>query len=93
MPTWTEVLDEMERRLAEADRALAGEAVRISPFEIPDVAERLPSNEWDRARAVLAATLVMEQRIEAEMGTMSTRLRARPSIQGRPAPTYFDRSA
>ncbi|HWE56917.1 MAG TPA: hypothetical protein VG435_15505 [Acidimicrobiales bacterium] len=90
---WTAVLDKMELRLAEAERSLAGENVSITPFEIPESAGRLPWYERDRARAVLAATRVMEERIAVEMGTMSPQLHARPQAPGRPAPSFFDQNA
>lgn len=95
---WAEVLDEMERRVAVAERALAGEAVQPRHFALPAGLGPLPPEYQQRAEALLAATRAAETRFEAEMAEVAAQLAAVSSAgpaaapAERPRPAYVDRS-
>jgi hypothetical protein len=99
---WEEVLDDMERRVALAERTLAGEPVRLPQFDLPASIGPLPAYLRERARAVLAATRRVEERMEVGLGALALRIyeldAARAAVaasanQARPAPIYVDRWA
>ena len=96
-PGWVAVLDAMERRLMVAERYLAGEAVHVEHFVLPDDLGPLPVELRPRARALLAATADAEERLAVEMESIALRIRKTAVVgrnaAGRPAPSYFDRSA
>ena len=97
MTGWAEILDEMERRVATADRVRAGEDVRARNFALPAGLGPLPPEYRERAEAVLAATLSAEAALEAEMADVAAQLAGAPSsaaagVAPRPQPAYVDRS-
>ena len=94
---WVQALDSMERRLALAERFLAGETVHLDHFVLPPDLGPLPVYQEARARVLLWATTEMEQRLTAEMDKTLEQIKhgavaGRPA-EARPAPSYFDRPA
>ncbi len=91
MMDWSSALDEMEQRLADAERALAG-GPAPAWFALPVGLGRLPVALRGRAEAILAATASLEGRVEgarAALGTGLARARQRPGPTG----AYVDRQA
>lgn len=100
-PDWEEVLEGMERRVAQGERYLAGERVEIDRFVRPAGLGPLPVELGERARAVLAATKEIEHRFEMAMGDVAYRSyclnQAKSRVAtvfapGRPSPVYVDRA-
>lgn len=92
MDCWPSVLDEMERRLADAEAAMAVGDYSFEPVAIPASLGALPATCWARAEAVYVATVEMEGRLSVAMAQIAGHLGRRRSRQeARPMPAYVDR--
>ena len=92
---WSRLLDDMERRVDQAERFLAGEDVAMDDYARPSGLGPLPVELAERARRVHGATVDVERRLAEEMERVTTRLRHSATAFGpeRPEPVYFDRTA
>lgn len=94
MATWSSVLDEMERRLDQAGRAIDAGRFSFDPVAIPADLGPLPDSQRRRVEELHRATLDMQHRVEAAMAGTEGQLARRPwPVQSRPQPTYVDRRA
>ena len=89
---WAEVLDDMERRLAQASAVLSGGPPPPAMAPLPPHLGPLPAALVGRARQLKADT----DRLAGEVG--DARLRVAAGIRGRtdtsaPAPAYVDTTA
>jgi hypothetical protein len=86
---WPELLDDIERRLAQVDRELATGGPAVAPFEMPDDLGPLPPELRQRAERMLRETLTKQAAVEQARDRIVDALR-----QGRVAPpqpaAYFD---
>jgi hypothetical protein len=88
---WSSALDEMEQRLADAERAIAG-GPAPAWFALPTGIGPLPVELRERAEGILAATVALEGRVERARSTLVTGL---AQARRNPGPTgaYVDRQA
>ena len=94
MDSWPEVLDEMERRLVDAEVAMAAGEFWFDPVTVPESLGPLPADCRGRARAVYTATLAAESRLSMAMAEVVARMGGRSSSsESRPRPAYVDRRA
>lgn len=94
MDCWPSVLDEMERRLADAEAAIAAGDYSFEPVAIPASLGPLPPTCRERAEAIYVATVEMEGRLSLAMAEIAGHLGRRPSgPELRPVPAYVDQMA
>ena len=86
---WPELLDEMERRLADVERGLTTGAVTVSPFVLPEDLGPLPPDLRERAARALRATVAMEAEVESSRERVADALRRSRVPTRRPA-AYLD---
>lgn len=89
---WSELLDDMEERVRAADRALTGGAPAPSEFTMPVDVGPLPAALADRARAVFAASLEVQRRLQDAVAVVASSRRvpvARPLVDA----LYVDQRA
>lgn len=92
MDSWPSVLDEMERRLADAEAAVAAGNYSFDPVIIPASLGPLPATCRARAEAIYVATAEMEGRLSLAMAEIAGHLGRRPTgPEPRPMPAYVDR--
>ena len=96
--TWVEVLDDLERRIVDAEAALDNdEAPVVEPFEPPADIEPLPIDLRDRAVEILRRHSEIEARIEnikraiaGEIGNTTRASRATSAFSDTPKPSFHD---
>ncbi len=79
--TWVELLDDIERRLANVEQGLGTGAFGVDPFTMPDDLGPLPGRLRDRAVQALRRTAEMEAEVAAVRDRTADALR-----RGRTAP-------
>lgn len=90
MSSWAEVLDDMELRVADAERLLAAGGPPPPTFALPGGLGPLPPELRRRAEAVLEATVDAQRRVEQRFWVMAEALRRDPR-DASPAAAYIDR--
>lgn len=94
MDSWPAVLDEMERRLCDAEVSMEAGEFRFEAVDVPASLGPLPAIHRDRAERLRRDTLDAERRVEAAMAVIREREGGRSLLpQVRPVPAYFDRRA
>ena len=78
---WPELLDDIERRLADVDRELSAGGPPVSAFELPDDLGPLPADLRPRATKALRHTLAKQAEAEKARDGIAEALR-----QGRMSP-------
>lgn len=92
--SWPAALDEMERRLAEAEAAMARGEFHFDPVPVPDSLGPLPAGCRARAESLYVATRTLEEHLSLAMAELVGHLGGRSrGSELRPAPTYVDRLA
>lgn len=92
MTGWSEFLEDMEERVRGAERTLTSGGPAPTAFCRPAGLGPLPPALADRARAVFAASLEVQRRLQDAVGVMASR---QPLTAPRSAPTalYVDERA
>lgn len=94
MDCWASLLDEMERRLADAETAMAVGEYSFEPVAIPPSLGPMPESCRARAEAIYVATVEMEGRLSVAVADIAGHLGCRPTRpELRPVPAYVDRMA
>jgi hypothetical protein len=89
--SWQDVLDECDARLEAASAALdRGAGEPLAPFVDADVAEALPSDLVDRARALVDRSADLEQRLRAEQDRLRSELRRLPRMPAAAREVHFE---
>lgn len=86
---WPEVLDEMERRLADVDRELRSGGPAVAPWALPDDLGPLPAELRPRARQTLALTRAKQAEAEEARARIGEALRQGRTVAREPA-AYVD---
>ncbi len=82
---WPEVLDDMERRLAEVDRELGTGGPAVSPFALPADLGPLPADLRVRATRALRQTRAKQAEVEAARNRIADALRQGRVVSREPA--------
>ena len=86
---WPEVLDDVERRLAEVDRQLRTGGPAVSAFDLPGDLGPLPPDLAPRAERALRLTRIKQAQVEAARDRVGDALR--PGREpGREPAAYVD---
>jgi hypothetical protein len=88
---WSEVLDDMELRLVEHDRALRDGTPPPPPLEIPPGIGPLPAELRERAEAILAATQAAARRVAQARDSLVWAMRGGERVETRQPAAYLDR--
>ena len=86
---WRELLDDIERRLADADRVLSTGGPAVSAFEMPPDLGPLPVDLRQRAKKALRETEAKQARAEAARDGVAEALR-QGRINSREPAAYLD---
>jgi hypothetical protein len=89
---WADVLGDMERRVADARRALGHGGAPPAPFCLPVDLGPLPAELADRARRIQYDTALVAAQVSAARDLIAAAL-CRPQERVLTAPTYIDARA
>jgi hypothetical protein len=86
---WPELLDDIERRLADVERGLTTGALAVSPFALPQDLGPVPEHLRARAAEALRQTLALETEVESTRERVADSLRRARVVTRMPA-AYLD---
>jgi hypothetical protein len=86
---WRELLEDIERRLADVDRELSTGGPAVSRFEMPDDLGPLPADLRQRAKNALRDTQAKQAQAEAARDGVAEALR-KGRIDSREPAAYLD---
>ena len=86
---WRELLDDIERRLADVDRELRTGGPPVPPFELPPDLGPLPADLRQRAKNALRDTVAKQAQVEEARDGIAQALR-QGRIDSREPAAYLD---
>lgn len=86
---WPEVLEDIEHRLGDVDRALDSGGDAVSPFALPDGLGPLPAELRERAARALRETRTKQAEVETARDRIADALRQGRTVTREPA-AYLD---
>ena len=91
---WPSILDEIEHRLAQAQKGMSEGLFAFEPIEIPPSVGPVPPDCRTRVSELHALTVELAQTVEAAMAGVSANLSRRTSaVTATQPPSYIDRRA